>query len=467
MKLHRNESGQMLIMMAIELTLLLGFLALAADVGVLFHTKRQLQIVTDAAATAGAMNQMNTPVTYTNGVANPSDTVYAACIAVADNGYGSSSDCSKGMTSPFTTSDNTTVTINTPPSSGYHKSTGYVEAILSKPDPLYFFKFFTGDRTATVAARAVAGSPGPSTTCAFLMDQTGVDLQMQGNSTINSPNCSWYVNSDGSAAGETTSQTGGAATLNAPYVTSVGPAGSTILGGAPVYSNSKPSSAPPVQSVGAVPPGDCSVTYSTFPNPGTPLDGGNGVVCFTGTNVDISGQTLNNGVFVFKNGVVVGNPNGNTNMTNATLEVYGGAFTQNSNSLFNISAPCANLNSYSACQADTFGSNASNQLSYDGVALLVPAANTYYNTTVCDSVVHGTLKNKGGLTVQIGSSGQNFDGYIVAPNADVFLNDNGGSVAITGLVAGCLFNKSSTLSLTNYNIAHSSTSPLRYIALVE
>jgi hypothetical protein len=470
MKLHRNESGQMLIMAAIELTLLIGFLALAADVGVLFHSKRQLQIAADAAATAGAMNELDDSAT---GSALTADTIAAACRAVVDNGYGSNSgtnpDCgSQNLGSdPFTMSDGTIVTVNTPPKNGYHESAGYVEVIVAKRDPLYFFKFFTGNNTATVAARAVAGSPGVSKNCAFLMDPTGVDMQMQGKATINSPGCSWYINSNGSAAGQTINQTGGSASLTAPYVSSVGPAGTSALGGAPVYSGSLPDTPPNVQSVGAVAPGDCSVTYSSFPNPGTTLDGGNGVVCFTGSNVDISGQTLENGVFVFQAGVIVGNPTGNTTLTNATIEVYGGKFTQYSNSNLNISAPCANLTSYSACQADTFGKNTTDQLSYDGVALLVPKANTTYVNTDCQSVQNGTLKNKGALTVQIGSSGQSFDGYIVAPNAALFLNDNGGSVAITGLVSACLFNKSSNLTLTNYNTAHPATSSLRYVALVE
>lgn len=477
MNLHRNERGQMLVMTAIELVMLIGFLAIATDVGVLFHSKRKMQIAVDAAATAGAMNEL---YDVSTGSLLTSHTVYAACLAVANNGYGSTSDCSATMSSPFTTSDNATVTVNTPPLSGYHGSTGYVEAIIAKPNPLYFFKAFTGNSTTTVAVRAVAGSPGASKTCAFLMDPTGVDMQMQGAATIKSPGCSWYVNSNGSNTdGVTTSQTGGAATLDAPYVASVGTAGASTFGGTPVYSGVKPDTPPAVQQVGAVPPSDCSAgetyagtsasasgntTGSTFP---TSIDGGGGVVCFTGTNADISGTTLSNGVFVFENGVVAGNPTGTTNLTNATLEVYGGSFTQNSNSTLNISSPCSDLSSYAACQADTFGNSPTNQLSYDGVALLVPAANTTYDNTDCQKIQHGTLKNKGALTVQIGSSGQSFDGYIVAPSAAVFLNDNGGSVAVTGLVSACLFNKSSTLNLTNYNTAHPNTSPLRYVALVE
>ena len=56
MKFLRDESGQMLVLTALSMTALLGFLALSTDVGMLFHTRRNLQIAADAAATAGALN---------------------------------------------------------------------------------------------------------------------------------------------------------------------------------------------------------------------------------------------------------------------------------------------------------------------------------------------------------------------------------------------------------------------------
>jgi Flp pilus assembly protein TadG len=442
MNLHSNQRGQMLVTTAIELTLLLGFLALATDVGVLFHSKRQMQIAADAAATAAAMNELDDMAT---GSVLDSQTVAAARDAAAANGF---TNGQSGVVVTVNIGRRGQIT------DGYHTGAGYVEAIVSKPDPLYFFKFFTGNNTATVAARAVAGSPGASENCNHLNNPTGDNFQLQGNDVINTPGCSWYDNSDGSATGFTMSQTGGAATLNAPYVSSVGPAGTTSLGGAPVFSGALPAPQPPLQSVGATPPGDCTATYTTFPTPGTLLDGNNGVVCFTGKNVDISGQQLSNGVFLFENGVVVGNSAGNTTLTNATLDVYGGTFTQNSNSNLNITAP--------ASLSETFGG-----LAYNAVALLVPAENTTYTGALCQQVLHGNQANNGALTVQIGNSGQRLDGYIVAPNAALFLNDHGGGITASGLDVGCLYDKSSTITINSYNLAHPNTTPLRYVALVE
>jgi Flp pilus assembly protein TadG len=54
MKRMRDESGQALIMVALCLTCIMGFVGFATDVGVLLHAKRNLQIAADAAALAGA-----------------------------------------------------------------------------------------------------------------------------------------------------------------------------------------------------------------------------------------------------------------------------------------------------------------------------------------------------------------------------------------------------------------------------
>ena len=50
----KNNRGQILVLVAISLVVLLGFAALAIDVGYFYHTKNQLQGAADAAALAGA-----------------------------------------------------------------------------------------------------------------------------------------------------------------------------------------------------------------------------------------------------------------------------------------------------------------------------------------------------------------------------------------------------------------------------
>ena len=58
MKILRQEEGQTLVLTALCMTAMLGFLALAIDVGVLFHSKRSMQTAADAAAVSAAQDYM-------------------------------------------------------------------------------------------------------------------------------------------------------------------------------------------------------------------------------------------------------------------------------------------------------------------------------------------------------------------------------------------------------------------------
>src|SRR5579863_9242913 len=55
MKPFRDESGQTLVLSALLMCILMGFMALAIDVGVLFRAQRKAQTQADAAVTAGAL----------------------------------------------------------------------------------------------------------------------------------------------------------------------------------------------------------------------------------------------------------------------------------------------------------------------------------------------------------------------------------------------------------------------------
>jgi Flp pilus assembly protein TadG len=59
MKVKDKESGQVLVITAFCMIGFMGFLALAVDVGILFHTRWQLQIAADAAATAAAVEYLH------------------------------------------------------------------------------------------------------------------------------------------------------------------------------------------------------------------------------------------------------------------------------------------------------------------------------------------------------------------------------------------------------------------------
>ncbi len=54
---ERRESGQVLVLVALASSVLIGFLALSVDVGNLYLARRQAQSAADAAAIVGAQNK--------------------------------------------------------------------------------------------------------------------------------------------------------------------------------------------------------------------------------------------------------------------------------------------------------------------------------------------------------------------------------------------------------------------------
>jgi Flp pilus assembly protein TadG len=174
MRIHRDERGQTLILVALSLPILLGFVGFATDVGLLFMDKRQIQTAADSAAIAGALN-----LNY-----GSSTSVAAAKAASASNGF---TDGSSGVT----------VTVpSTPtwPSSNYFGKTGYVEATVSKSESTIFLALF-GRPTVTVTARAVATNQAAGTGCLYTVGTSGTTFTNNGGITLTAPGCGLVVES--------------------------------------------------------------------------------------------------------------------------------------------------------------------------------------------------------------------------------------------------------------------------------
>ena len=150
MKILRSEDGQALIITLLCLTILLGFVGLATDVGTLFYSvKRQLQSAADSAALAGA---------------SEANLTQALIIAAAKNDAATNgaTDGTNGFT----------VTVNHPYTpavcTGTCNSNNYVEVIVSQTQRSLFMSLFSPN-PVTVAARAVGqlkNNPG----CFFALD---------------------------------------------------------------------------------------------------------------------------------------------------------------------------------------------------------------------------------------------------------------------------------------------------------
>jgi len=146
MKLFHDKSGQTLVLAALSLPALLGFMRLALDVGMLMHDKRDMQIAADAAAIAAAGEIPNTDYTAVGQAASAQNG--------ATNGAGGAK-----------------VVINNPHLSGPFASvsnkTSYVEAVVSSTESTTFMGLF-GPRVLTVSARAVA-TPKTNSDCIYAL----------------------------------------------------------------------------------------------------------------------------------------------------------------------------------------------------------------------------------------------------------------------------------------------------------
>jgi hypothetical protein len=416
MRIVRDEVGQTLVLTALCLGAMLGFVALATDVGVLFHSRRNMQIAADSAAVAGALDYLYNGSAL-NGVAHAQAAAQAA--SAANN---------------FPNTAPTVVTVNVPPTSGPNSSAaGFVEVIVSQPINTGFMRYF-GTNSVAVSARAVAGTPTAGTACIWLqpLSPSTPALDLQGSYDLELPGCGIYVDSSNSNAIKIT---GNGGTVNAKYL--------DVLGNPSLQHNTSPTSvtknsgtrtSPWGNITGPTPATACTVantvTVATVKTT-TPMSSVLGVVCFSAPNVTLSaGLALAGGViYVAENGVQIGGTMSiGTASSGATLDVYSGTFNQG-NSILTIYAPTSGT--------------------YNGIALFQPVTNT------------------NDLQVQFGSGNQVLNGYIYAPGAEVFLQDHGGGITATGIVAAELYDKASTITIPSYDSANPTTTPNRVITLVE
>ncbi|HWZ31623.1 MAG TPA: pilus assembly protein TadG-related protein [Bryobacteraceae bacterium] len=183
MKINRraSEKGVLTIAFAFMAVVLIGFTGLAIDVGYLQWQKRGIQGAADAAA-MGALREMER---------NQTDLAAAGQNDAAMNGF-------------VNGQNNTTITINNPPTSGsYSGNVVAVEAIVTKRVPTFFMMIF-GQTGVNVSARAVArttSSEGSIGACIFVLNPTQkAALEIGGTSMNLSTQCGVVVNSTDSAA---------------------------------------------------------------------------------------------------------------------------------------------------------------------------------------------------------------------------------------------------------------------------
>ena len=192
--LHGGRQGQILVLATIAMVVLLGFTALAVDLGLLYSTRRRMQTAADAGAIAGA-----------TALRDGQDYTKAADDVTSFNGFTNSQN-------------NVTVTVSEPTlPPPYPSGVTYVEVDILQTVPTYFLRVL-GYNSMKVAARAVSGAvAGPA--CIYALDPSRSDsFSLTGNATLTA-NCGIMDDSSSSSGLSLT----GNITLRA---TSIGVAGS-------------------------------------------------------------------------------------------------------------------------------------------------------------------------------------------------------------------------------------------------
>jgi Flp pilus assembly protein TadG len=406
-KILHDESGQTLIFVALSMTFILGVVGMATDVGTLLHDRRNLQIAADSAAIAGAVEENINPA--------------AANVQAA----GQRAATQNGITNG---SNGAVVTINTPPASGPHAgAAGYVEAIVTQTEPVFFMKLFSFT-SMNVGARAVAFNGAKNQGCMLALNPTASDtIHLQGSFDVSAPGCAVI---DDSNASDALVFTGGGGTLTAGSVGVVG--GAT---GATGDSTPAPVTgiAPESDPLANLPAPTYNAASCTAPPTGTtwgPATAG-GTVCYSGDISVKNAVTMSAGTYVFP-GTLDFSGNGSLTGTGVTLYFPGPNGTLggpgNGNTTLNLTAPTSGT--------------------YNGILIYQDPSDT----------------NTGEFN---GTPITNLTGIIYMPNAELEISGNSTVNLDTDLIIGSLYDKgNATINMTDYSQTVTN-SPLKSVALVE
>jgi hypothetical protein len=311
--------GQVMVLVCVSLIALMGMIGVVTDFSFMQHQRNMMQTAADSAAMAAAEE-----LKY-------GDQLTAGKADSASNGY---TDGANGVT----------VTINNPPASGPNAAnSGYVEAIVSKPEPTYFLRVL-GVSTMTVSTRAVAyAGSGPN--CIYVLDPSAPGaLSANGNVTILS-GCGLLVDSS-SLSGLTAV---GNVTVTAPNIGVVG--GYSVSGGAVLTPTPKTgviAATDPLAYVQAPTVGSCA--HTNFKLTGTSGSVSSPYQIYPGTycgGISVNGNAwlnLNAGTYVLAGGGM--SISANTVIAGTGVTFYNttgsggyGAITLNGGATVNLSAP--------------------------------------------------------------------------------------------------------------------------------
>jgi Flp pilus assembly protein TadG len=307
MRWLRGEGGNIAILFAFMLPLVVGAAAFGVETTLWYQARLKLQAQADAAAFAAVLDKKA-------GASNAAVTA-AATKAATTNGF---------------VAANGGLTVNTPPASG-SSGPNAVEVILTANQPRYFTALFTS-AALTMSARAVAKYTQNGAACILALDPSvSGAAHFSGSSSLTLNGCSVMANSTSASA---VSMQGNAAQLSAECVYAAG--GASLNSHAVLTCGSAVGGASPIPDpfAGLPAPTDASACKTVS---GTTLNPGN--YC-SGFSMNGGNVTLNPGVYIISGGAF--KLNGNLTLTGTGVTFYiktGTSISMNGNSTVNLTAP--------------------------------------------------------------------------------------------------------------------------------
>jgi len=278
MKLGRERRGSVAILFALMFTVLLGFTALATEVGFVLLKQREMQTAASAAALGGA-------TALSSG--HPTATVEANAITAS---AGFAAGTSGGIV--------TTVTVNNPPKAGNHVgNASYVEVVILQPQSLAISGIF-GIKAWQITARAVAIVGNSGGNCFLqLGSSSNPGIWLSGGATINAPLCGLAANSAQSEA----LYVEDGATLNATSITVSGTVTNSngTINSTKAAQTSQPATANPYAGVAVPTYSGCA--FNNYNSSTTTTLSASGTYC-GGISLYGGTVTMNPGVYILNGG---------------------------------------------------------------------------------------------------------------------------------------------------------------------
>lgn len=444
----KNESGSVLVVSALSMSILLGFVAFATDVGLLLRQRREAQSAADAAAMAAATESLNegTPSSVTSGMWTVAyhDAVMNGLTPGTSNGTQNSSN---GVTLTLLVSPNIEI-------SGYNTA-GYVQAVVSMNTPTMFMAAFGALRgkdysNINVSSTAIASDTIKSDGCIYVQNAGSANVSttanpavaMNGNSLIAASSCGMTVN------GNLTM--GGNGTINAKFVAVSGTYSGNNAGnwdqGVPPQNDPLPKLQGAIPTPGTVAGGPC-----TAPT-------GSGMDCIYdygcgSTTCTLSGVKLtptNPTIYYYDKPLTIG---GQVTLTNSTIYLAGNVYFDFNNNGYGLFTPPG------------YGSSCIGSTNpFCGIMLDAPTDGISGGTYSCASGNGNNGGNPGEMYFDFGSSATNFSGVVYAPYMQLFGQDQGANTTFAiDLVIGNMCMQSSPFQVSGYSGAQS---PLTRVGLV-